>query len=436
MTATHLTTKPTKPEHSFTDPKQPFPLTANGAGYWSKKINQHVHYFGRWDIGPEAAEAQYNAWVAQQAREASPLTNGQPTAVTIKQVLNDYWNHMARRAKDGDISPRTLLDVERTTDFLAKNLDKQRPVNSLKPDDFAALKTALTKLTNKGKAKSLVVLGNDITRVKGVFTYAERNLEGVQATKYGTMFDKPRADRIEDQKAAVVEQHGQRTFTAAEVQAMLKAASQPLRAMILLAINAGLTPSEIGHLKHSDIKGRWLTDRRRKRGRVARRVYLWEETVAALTDWQKQRPQPAPGVDGKLLFLQANGKAWSNDHTTHGSEVCIHFRRLLDSLNINGQRSFYTIRHSHRTAASNARDEAAADAVMGHRMPGMRKVYLHDISDERLQHVAGVVHDWLFIDPDKGAHVRDRKGKLVPVKGKVIASGKTKVDKKPSRANV
>jgi integrase len=77
------------------------------------------------------------------------------------------------------------------------------------------------------------------------------------------------------------------------------------------------------------------------------------------------------------------------------------FSRLLRRLGVNGRKGlgFYTLRHTFRTVADEAKDQPAADFIMGHEVPHMSSVYRESISDERLKAVADHVRAWLFGSP-------------------------------------
>ena len=74
---------------------------------------------------------------------------------------------------------------------------------------------------------------------------------------------------------------------------------------------------------------------------------------------------------------------------------------MLRRLGINGRKGlgFYTLRHSFRTVADEAKDQPAADFIMGHEVPHMSSVYRETISDERLKAVTDHVRKWLFAEP-------------------------------------
>ena len=84
-----------------------------------------------------------------------------------------------------------------------------------------------------------LVLGNEIKQCKSVFRFGVK--QGIIATlpAFGDEFSAPEAKLINRQKAAKVEAEGD------EILRMLKAAPQPIKSWILLAINCGLGNSDI-----------------------------------------------------------------------------------------------------------------------------------------------------------------------------------------------
>lgn len=394
--------KPEKPRRSFVSPDEEYPLTVHPAGYYSKKIRGRVHYFGRWDQGPEAAEQAYRERKEDLEAGRTPKAD-EPQGYTVRDLLNEYRSHKKRMWELDRITGRTYFDCVATCDFLFASLRKERLVTDLRPDDFSKLYDVLAAKKREGRAKSAVVLGNWVGKIKQVFKFAVDQGKIVRAPVYGVEFSKPPASTVEKQKRALTEEEGERTFSRDEVLAMLHATEQPLKAMILLGINCGLGNSDIGHLRTSHIKleddGGWL-DFPRPKTEQPRRGWLWPETVAALKDWLAKRPEPEDSAHARVIFITKYGKPWHEDHTSkdkrHVNPLSGEMAKLLKSIKINGQRGFYVLRSTYRTQAAASLDTEAVFYTMGHSLPGMAKTYVKNVHDERLQKVARTVREWLW----------------------------------------
>ena len=159
-----------------------------------------------------------------------------------------------------------------------------RPVADLVAADFDHLRRSLAK--RFGPAR----LGDDVKRVRGVFRYGHDAGLIEQPIRYGPTFRGPsrRTMRVERAK------RGPQMFEAQELRRMLDAATMPLRAMILLAINCGFGNTDIASLptKAVDLKNSWVTFARGKTG-IGRRCPLWPETVAAVAQALDDRPVPS-----------------------------------------------------------------------------------------------------------------------------------------------
>jgi len=130
------------------------------------------------------------------------------------------------------------------------------------------------------------------------------------------------------------------------------------------------------------------------------RCPIWPETIAALREVLANRPKPKREEDAGRFFLTRSGHSWAKDEFT--SPLVLEIRKLLGRLDINGRKrlGFYTLRHTFRTVADEAKDQPAADYIMGHEVAHMSSVYRETISDGRLKAVADHVRAWLF-PPEK-----------------------------------
>ena len=197
---------------------------------------------------------------------------------------------------------------------------------------------------------------------------------------------------------------GVKLFTADEVRTLIAAAGQPLKAMLLLAVNAGFGMADCGALPLSvlDLKAGWIDFPRPKTG-IPRRCALWPETVEALKEAMAGRPAPKDPADAGLVFLTRQGRPWAK--ATASSPAVYKVSTLVRRLGITRRKGlgFYTLRHVFRTVADGAKDQPAADHIMGHEVAHMSSVYREGIADERLKAVSDHVRKWLFGDAGGGA---------------------------------
>jgi len=211
--------------------------------------------------------------------------------------------------------------------------------------------------------------------------------------RFGPGFKRPTKKTFRLHRAA----QGPKLFAAEEVRRMIDAAGASLKAMLLLAINAGFGNGDCASLPLSalDLTGGWIDFPRPKTG-INRRCPLWPETVTALREALAKRHEPKNEEHAGLAFITKYGLSWGKDTTDN--PVAKETARLLHSLHINGRKGlgFYTLRHTFRTVADESKDQVAVDFIMGHARDDMASVYRERISDERLKAVSDHVRKWLF----------------------------------------
>jgi integrase len=238
-----------------------------------------------------------------------------------------------------------------------------------------------------------VRLGNAIQRVRSVFKCALDSGLIDRPVLIGPNFQRPSAKVLRLHRA----KQGPKLFSANEVRRILDAADVQLRAMVLLAVNAGFGITDCGRLPLPAVDlDNALIDFPRPKTGVPRRCALWPETVKAIREALASRPAAKDEADAGLVFLTRQGTSWVKDG--YSSPVCFKFGKLLKSLGIPARRGrgLYTLRHVFRTIADESKDQVAVDHVMGHARDDMASVYRETISDARLRAVADHVRRWLF----------------------------------------
>jgi integrase len=318
-----------------------------------------------------------------------PRAQGKADDFTVRDLVNRYLTSQAVRRDNGTISPRTWQDLDRTCGRLVKFFGRGRVVEDLEPDDFEALYSELAKRLN------LTSLKVEVQRVRGVFKYAYDCGKIPRPIRFGPVFKAPRPEAISRERNA----NGSRMFTADELRVIIAEAKQPLKAMVMLALNTGFGNSDLASLPFSalNLQRGWVDYPRVKTG-VARRIPLWAETVESIREAIAERPKPRDPADTELVFLGAWGNRWVHwNGRSSKDNLCPAFRRLLDGLGLwHPGRSFYSLRHVVETVGGECRDQVAVDRIMGHKTPGMGSVYREGVSDDRLRAVVETVRAWLW----------------------------------------
>jgi len=379
-----------------------FPLWLHPSGRWARKIRQKVYYFGKAD-NPQAA---LEKWLDQKddllagrtpRAKSDGLLIGDPPHIPDSAVglVNRFLTAKSHLLSTGEITRRTFEDYKATCQRLVAVFGWSRRVDDLSPEDFEELRA------NIGKTRGPVALGNEINRTKVILKFAADNRLIPLAVNYGQNFKRPSRKTL---RIARVER-GPRIFEASEIKRLIGKASKPLKAMILLGINAGQGQSDIAQLPISaiDLKTGWLNYPRPKTG-IERRCWLWPETITAIREAIPLRGNAADPTDAGLLFITRQGARWSRMQWSEKKKkwvvVCAitgEFKKLLTALDINGHRGFYGLRRGFETIGGGARDQVAVDHVMGHAPASndMGAVYRDRLEDDRLVAVAQHVRKWL-----------------------------------------
>jgi integrase len=412
------TRKPRSRKGSADRPQKPypdFPLTPHASGAWQKKIRGKIHYFGKWAkrVNGKLQRIDGGGW--KEALElykavADDLHAGrtprvQNDGLTVADLCNRFLTSRLRRVEAAEMGERMFAEYKQTTDRLVGAFGKTRLATDLAADDFEALRAELAKQFGP------VRLGNEVQKVRTLFKYAYESGLIDKPVRYGPQFKKPSKSVLRKHRATT----GERMFEANELRRLIDAAAVPMKAMILLGVNAAFGNTDVATLPLSaiDLDSGWLNFPRPKTG-IARRCPLWPETVAAIRNALAARPEPKDEADAALAFVTKYGHRWvRTEGPKHApvNSVGLEFGKLLQTLGIDGRegRGFYALRHTFRTIADAARDPVAIDLIMGHADPSMGGHYRERIEDSRLQAVAEHVREWLFGEaPEDGATEADR----------------------------
>jgi integrase len=382
--------KPPKPAKPYPD----FPLYAHASGRWAKKIRGVLKYFGPW-ADPDGALANYLD--RKNDLHAGRTPRADAGELTVKDLVNAFLNSKQNSVDAGELKQRTWNTYKETTDFMIGEFGKRRLVEDIGPSDFASMRRKMAKRWGLHR------LANHIQYTRSVFKFGVEEGLIVKAVRYGTGFKKPSKKnfRIEKSKQEL------KLFTADEIRRMLAAATPSMKAMILLGVNCGFGNADCALLptRAVDLHAGWINFPRPKTG-LDRRCPLWPETVAAIKNWLPVRPAPKDDAHADLVFITAQGGCWLKETTDNPTSK--EMAKLLKKLQINGNRNFYTLRHTHRTIGDAACDQRASGYIMGHVDPSMASHYVEHIADERLLRVTGTVRTWLFGVPVEAVQEQPR----------------------------
>jgi integrase len=364
-------------------PHKDFPLFPHATRRWAKKVRGKFVFFGPW-ADPDAALEKWLAWKDDLLAGRTPRVTSD--GLTIAHLCNRFLTAKTGLRDAGEIAPRTFADYFATCERLVNAFGKTRLVTDLAADDFERLRAGWAKDWGP------VSIGNEIQRVRCVLKYGYDAGLVDRPIRTGPTFKRPSKKVLRLARSA----RGQRTFEAGQLRKLIDEANQPLKSMLLLAINGGLGNSDIGNLPSAavDFDGGWLNYPRPKTG-VARRLPLWRESLDSLREWLKQRPAPKDESHDGLCFVTKYGLSWAKD--TRDNPISKEFAKLLKAAGIEREAcGFYAIRHTFQTIGDGARDPVATSHIMGHVDSTMAGQYRERIDDARLKAVTDHVRRWLF----------------------------------------
>jgi integrase len=381
MTVDNSIAKPARSKPA--KPYPAFPLFPHAAGYWAKKVRGRTVYFGPWD-DPDGALQKYLK--EKDDLHAGRTPRAAQDALTVKDAANAFLNEKQARVEASELSERTWLEYKEAADLIVAEFGKRRRAADLAPDDFAALRKRMAKRWGP------VRLGNMIQSVRSVFKFAFESDLIDRPTRFGPSFKKPSKKVLRLHRA----KNGERMLEADQLRRLLDAAPVPLKAMLLLGINAGFGNHDIATLPLSalNLDAGWVNYPRPKTG-IPRRCPLWPETMTALREAIAERPEPRQDKAKGLVFVTTRGRPWLSRGIAN--PVSVAARDLMKTAGIHHDRiGFYALRHVFRTIGDAARDPVAIDLIMGHNDPSMGGHYRERVEDSRLRAVVDHVRRWLF----------------------------------------
>jgi integrase len=415
-----------------------FPLRPHRNGQWFKSVwnprakKSEQFYFGSWHDDPKGDRALHDAvlgWLARRSAIKAGTDNLRITStqsiVTLGELMAHFLTSKRSQVMAGDLSARTLGDYLREMEKFVSFLKPGTPVQALHPEHFSAYMKHMIETRKLGRYARRRVR----TYINTFLRYGAKNGWYISPNT-GTDWVAPRADPDSVRQAkmrAGINDYSNRILTGEEMDKLLKRASPAFQAIILVGVNCGLGPADIGRMRWNmiDLDTGRLTFARPKTG-VPRFGHLWKRTRVALRRVRKLRQnQEALEREGEasLVFLTRNNLAYYREAEVHKeiiidgqkvkklvsiaveNAVSITFCRMAKDLKLDKGVHFYRLRHTFKTLAKQSRDKDAIDGMMGHKDRSVGKIYDHEeIAWSRIQRVARFVYRglWPKVTPKEG----------------------------------
>ena len=360
-------------------------------------------------------ESAIKEWVARKdaihaGLDGLRVSRDPVDGLTLGELAGRFLVSQRDRMSTGELSAATYGDYVRELRLFTSTAGIQGLVAAMKPDHFAAYAKHLSVKRKLGPHARKRI----IAYVKAMFHWgAAMGLHA--APTFGRDFRAPDTSPAATRKRKAREgeaDHSDRILTGDELDRLLSVAPPQFRALILVGVNCGLGPADLGRLRWRDIDmGTGELDMPRGKTGADRRGYLWKRTRRALERVQTlKHNRLAIKRDGQdaLVFVTRKGLPMYREVETFKTDdsgnkvssgvkvsqaVSITFGRLVERAKLAGVGvTFYRLRHTFKTLGKQANDRDALDLAMGHIQPGIGKVYDHEeIGLDRLRRVSVAV---------------------------------------------
>lgn len=389
-------------------PYPEFPMFPHPNGQWCKKINKLPYYFGAWkeDWKGQRAINEYRTRIddIRNGLDKPNLAEAVRNPLTLGSLQNEFLKDFHAKVTAGEASPRTLADYQTEVAAFVQEMGSATKAASLGPANFAAYHQTLIVTRKLGRHARK----RTIAYIKHLFRWGAGHTPAYPLPIFGNGFvapdTSPEAMSVAKQRAGEVD-HSERIVTGREIDAMLSHSSRNMKAVILLGINCGLGPADIGRLRWSDID----FDRgcfRKPRGKtgIKRKGYLWKRTRRALQDLKTPESPEKP----ELIFRTKFGSPFYQEVIGADGKVTCHkvisnyigdLRRRLKKIGfaLDGV-THYKLRHTFATLAKRGRDQEALNYMMGHADHTMGQTYTkgYEVEFSRVKRLARIVYRSLW----------------------------------------
>jgi integrase len=240
-------------------------------------------------------------------------------ALTLGELMARFLTHKRSKASSGELSKTTLGDYLREVKAFVAFQKPFTPAGGLKPEHFSAYMRHLVEERKLGRPAR--------KRVRAYVTAflrfgAQNGWMVMPATGSDWVAPATDQDSMRQAKARLgLKDHSDRVLTGEEITRLLDRANPTFKAMILLGVNCGLGPADIGRVRWNmiDLKTRTLCFPRPKTGTI-RVGCLWKKTRDALlrvrTLKHNQLALERDG-DSALVFVTRTGLAYYREREVH-----------------------------------------------------------------------------------------------------------------------
>jgi integrase len=444
-----------------------FPLRPHRNGQWFKSVwnprtkKAEQFYFGSWRDDPKGERALHDPVLGWLARR-EPIKSGcdnvrvQPVScdLSLGELMSRFLEHKLAKTRAGELSASTLGDYLKEVQAFVAFMKPGTSPGELRPQHFTAYMRELVEKRKLGR--------HSRKRVRAYVTAflrfgAQNGWYAMPGTGVDWVAPATDPDSLRQAKArAGVKDYSDRVLTGDEIDKLLARSTPTFKAMILLGVNCGLGPADIGRLRWNmmDLATGRLSFPRPKTG-VPRVGYVWKQTRAALLRvgaLKQNRLAVERDGEAALVFITRAGLSFYRESEVHADVVVdgknvkkligikIHkpllcmFGRMVRELKLRGV-TFYRLRHTFKTHAHKARDREAVDLMMGHKDTSVGKIYDHNqIAWSRIRRASRVVRRrlWPKVKPKEGTQSPNPTRESAAAGAEKPAAGKTPPDVSPA----
>ena len=364
-------------------------MTWHPSGQWCKRAPTdakggnagRLFYFG--NDAKTALRRWRREWAAILAGEDRPVrTRLMRGGTSVAELADAYTHAQAVRARNGEIRPTTAAAVRRVAGWLVEGLG-DRPVSTLGPNDFRELAGSFGGRSPHHRARHVAI-------TRSLFRWGHAYAD-LPLPEFGPDFRGPstKAWRTYRRERLAIPQ----TYAPEEVRSLIAAAGPTMRAVVLLAMNAGFGAGDLAAVPRAVVdldRGR-IAYPRAKSG-IWRRASLWPETVEAIRRASHPRQ--------RLLLATGSGRAVVRSEpgqTSRTDTIGPRFRRLCRRAGVPCL-GVYALRRTFATVAwdMDPPDDHARAITMGHAIDRMAETYVQRFGWVRLERLAEHVRRWVF----------------------------------------